>query len=137
MDMVPYASLLNQRIVIPASKGHYVAVERHFFTSCMEPLLETIHFDEEWYLQTYPDVRDAIATKIVPNAKVHYTRFGYSEHRMPYRILVDEAWYISEYPDIREAIAKQHFFSGQAHFDQDGFREGRFPYPNFKLELSA
>lgn len=137
MEMGTYASLLNQKIIIPSAKGNYIAVERHFFNNCLAPIIEKIRIDEKWYLQAHPDVREAIASGVVPNARVHYASFGFYEHRMPYRILVDEAWYLAEYPDVRAAIAKKHFESGQAHFEADGFREGRFPYSNFQLESGS
>jgi hypothetical protein len=108
--------------------------EEAFFSNCLIPLLEKVKVDENWYLEAYPDVRDAIASGVVPNVRAHYARFGFYEHRMPYRILVDEAWYLAEYADVRAAIAKKHFETGQAHFEADGFREGRFPYPNFQIE---
>jgi hypothetical protein len=98
-------------------------------------ILQKINVDEAWYIQAYPDVRDAIQKGIVPDAKSHYYRFGYFEHRMPYQIVVDEPWYQAQYPDVRAAIVGRHFASGQAHFDLLGFREGRFPYANFRLDL--
>ena len=137
MELATYASLLNQKIIIPSAKGNYVAVERHFLNECLTPMIEKIKIDEEWYLRIHPDVREAIANGVVPNARSHYTRFGFYESRTPYRIVVDETWYLTEYPDVRSAIAQRHFESGQAHFDADGFREGRFPYPNFRLDLAS
>jgi hypothetical protein len=137
MDLGTYAGLLNQRIIIPSPKGNYIAVERHFLNSCLSPLLAKVKIDEKWYLEAYPDVQEAIASGVVPNVPAHYARFGFYEHRMPYRILVDEAWYVAEYADVRAAIAQNHFESGQAHFEADGFREGRIPYPNFQMELAS
>jgi hypothetical protein len=137
MEIATYAGLLNQKIIIPSSKGAYQGVDRYFLASCLRPFLETIRFDEQWYLGTQPDVREAIDSGIVPNAKEHYVRFGFFEHRMPYHIEVEESWYLAEYPDVRTAIERESFESGQAHFDAQGFREGRVPYPHFKLELDA
>jgi hypothetical protein len=134
MEVSTYAGLLNQQIVVPSPDADYIRVEKHFFIDCMLPSLRDIKVDEPWYLQAYPDVQKAIRTGIVPDPKSHYCRYGFYEHRMPYRIIVDEPWYVAEYPDIRAAIASRQFASGQAHFDMDGFREGRMPYPNFRLE---
>ena len=133
MEVATYADLLNQKIVLLSPKGNYIAVEWHFFVNSLGPKLETIKVNEEWYLKTYPDVRAAIDAQIVVNARAHYIRFGYFEHRMPYPISVNESWYVAEYPDIREAISKKIFASGQMHFNLDGFREGRCPSPDFKL----
>jgi hypothetical protein len=108
-------------------------VDLYFFISCMLPLLQRIKVDEAWYLRAYPDVQEAIENGIVTDPQSHYCRFGFFEHRMPYRIAVDELWYLAQYPDVSGAIARQDFASGQAHFDLQGFREGRLPYPNFRL----
>jgi hypothetical protein len=135
MGIATYASLLQKKMVIPSLKGNYIAIEKHFLINCLTSYLERVKFDETWYLHTYPDVKEAIAARIVADPKEHYTHFGFYEHRQPYRIPVDEPWYLAQYQDVQVAIDKQHVPSGQAHFERDGFREGRFPYPNFKLEL--
>ena len=131
-----FASLVNQRIVVLSnSSDEYVALDWHFFTEILRPLIGRIRVDAEWYTMTYPNVRDAIGKRIVSNAKEHYERFGYFEHRIPYRIHVDEDWYLEQYPDVKDAIAKRLFPSGQAHFELNGYREGRIPYPNFELAV--
>jgi hypothetical protein len=135
MEIGSYAELINKQILIPEQPAGYIRVEAHFFVDCILRILQKINVDEAWYIQAYPDVRDAIQKGIVPDAKSHYYRFGYFEHRMPYQIVVDEPWYQAQYPDVRAAIVGRHFASGQAHFDLLGFREGRFPYANFRLDL--
>jgi len=99
----------------------------------MQPILAKIKVDDDWYLSRYPDVQLAIDNDMVPSATAHYTRHGYFENRMPYRIEVDPEWYLREYPDIRLAIQREEFTSAQDHFEKIGFAEGRFPYPNFTL----
>jgi hypothetical protein len=39
------------------------------------------HFDEEWYLHTYPDVLDALKLKTFTSGKDHYIKFGRKEGR--------------------------------------------------------
>jgi len=134
MEIGSYARLINQKILVPEQPAGYIQVEAHFFADCILGILQAINVDEAWYVQTYPDVREAMQKGIVPDAKSHYYRFGYFEHRMPYRIIVDDPWYQAQYPDVRAAIVDRHFASGQAHFDLLGFREGRFPYANFRLD---
>jgi hypothetical protein len=136
MEIATYAELINQKILAPEQPAGYVQVEAHFFKSCLLPILRKIKVDEAWYIRAYPDVRDAIQSGIVPDARAHYYRFGFYEHRMPYHIRVDEPWYLTQYPDVRVAIADRHFTSGQAHFELEGFREGRVPYANFRLDLA-
>jgi hypothetical protein len=128
-----FASLLNQKIVILSDSSDYIAVDQYFFNDCLRPLIGKIWLDEGWYLQKYPDVRQAIAKKIVKDAKDHFVRFGYFEHRLPYDIKVQEDWYLEQYPDIKNAIERKEIKSGQQHFEDVGFREGRIPHPNFGL----
>jgi hypothetical protein len=133
LKLPTFASLLNKKVVILASSSDYIAVDRYFFNECLRPLIDKIELDEQWYLQKYPDVKQAIAKKIVKSAKEHFVRFGYFEHRLPYRIDVEEDWYLEQYPDIKGAIEKRKFKSGQEHFEASGFREGRIPHPHFEL----
>lgn len=129
-----YASLGNQKLVVPSSKKPFVAVDEHFLQKLMEPLLARITVDEPWYLKQYPDVEAAILKGLVPDARTHYVRYGYYEHRLPYAIQVNESWYLTEYPDIQQAVDSKAFTSGQHHYETVGFREGRFPYPGFEFQ---
>ncbi len=133
---VTYAALINNKVTIISSTTPYFAVEQHFFYSLMEHYVSRIYVDARWYLETYPDIRDAISAGSQISAAEHFRRFGYYEHRMPYRITVDEPWYIEAYPDVKSGIDVRHFATAQAHFDMLGYKEGRFPYANFALRLS-
>ena len=135
LKLPTFASLLNQKILIQSKSSDYIAVDQYFFNNCLYPLISRIELDEQWYLQKYPDVRQAIAKKAVKDAKDHFVRFGYFEHRLPYRIEVKEEWYLEQYPDIKKAIDRRDFKSGQEHFETNGFREGRMPHPNFELAV--
>ena len=126
------ASLKNQGLVVPEGQTHF-RVERNFFIALMAKRLSAIKFDEAWYLNRYPDVKDAVKRGIVPLGREHYIQSGYYEHRAPVAIHVNEKWYLEAYPDVAEAIRAGVYKSGQAHFDLAGFREGRLPFPNFQL----
>jgi hypothetical protein len=130
---VTYAALTNNKITIISSTTPYFAVEQHFFYGLMERYLEEISVDEDWYLEAYPDIKDAIVAGAVSGAAEHFRRFGYYEHRMPYKIEVDEAWYTLSYPDVQLGIDAGHFASGQQHFITLGYKEGRIPFANFSL----
>ena len=39
--------------------------------------------DSDWYLSTYPDVRDAVSAGQYRDALEHYLRYGMAEGRMP------------------------------------------------------
>jgi hypothetical protein len=128
-----FASLLNQKIIIISESSDYVAVDEFFFNDSLRPLIDRILLDEQWYIKKYPDVKSAIAKKMVKNAKDHFARFGYFEHRLPYYIEVEEDWYLEQYPDVKNGISEREFKSGQEHFEVSGFREGRIPHPHFEL----
>jgi len=133
-----YATLINRKLVVPSSRKPFVAVDEHFLAELLMPRLEKVQVDEQWYLETYPDVLDAIQRGVVPGAKAHYCQYGYFENRMPHRILVDEPWYLSEYPDVRDGVVDaKDFASGQEHFERLGYREGRFPYRGFELHAAG
>ena len=134
---VPYSSLLNNKLAIKSGSTPYYAVEQHFFHEVMANYLASIYVDTGWYLECYPDIRDAVSAGAVAGAEDHYRRFGYFEHRLPYRIEVDEPWYLDSYQDVKSGVDLGHFASGQAHFDMLGYREGRLPFANFSLRLKT
>ena len=128
-----YAALMNLKKVIPSASAGYFAVENHMFNDLMGLFLRNVFVDQSWYLEKNPDIREAIENKAVLDARDHFIRFGFYEHRAPYPIEVDESWYTSSYPDVSEAIANKVFPSAQHHFDLVGYREGRLPFENFAL----
>jgi hypothetical protein len=131
-----YATLLNQKIIVPSQKTSYIAVERSHLIAFLAPLIGRILVDEDWYFARYPDVRDAVKRGEVGSAAAHYARSGYYEHRLPYDIEVDEAWYLSQYEDVRQAVDDGAFESGARHFHELGFAEGRLPFSHFALRLA-
>ena len=136
LRLASFATLVNQKLVVRSDSSEYVALDWHFFTRSLGPLISRVRLDPDWYLATYPDVKGAIAENIVADAGDHYRRYGYFEHRIPYRIKVEEKWYLEQYPDVKEAIAQRTCWSGQEHFELNGYREGRIPYPNFELAVT-
>src|SRR5579859_2054845 len=130
MPMNTFATLINQKVVVPSSRTNYVAVERNHLVDFMKPMLKSIYVDAEWYLHANPDVAQAMSDSLVTTAVDHYVTFGYYEHRMPYPIEVDATWYLAQYADVEEAVAKGEFSSAQEHFYLVGYKEGRLPYPN-------
>ena len=131
--IVSFATLINKKIVIPSSSTSYLAVDQHFFFELFANVLKNAYVDEIWYMERYPDIRDASERGVVLGARQHYVQFGFYEHRIPYKIDVDEAWYLEAYPDVKAAIGDRHYASGQEHFERAGYREGRLPHPNFAL----
>lgn len=133
LKLPPFGTLSSLGLVKLSGGEIDISVDRHFFFDIMMLYVKKIEFDEEFYLNTYPDIRRSVESGLVSSARDHYVRFGYYEHRFPHAIRVDEDWYLENYADVRNAIARRDFVSCQDHFAQAGFREGRLPYPNFSL----
>src|SRR5690242_17309963 len=63
-----YRPVSNQKILVPGQQASHVQVEAHFLISCMLPVLRQVKVDDEWYIQAYPDVQQAIQKGIVLDA---------------------------------------------------------------------
>lgn len=90
-------------------------------------------FDEAYYLDNNPDVRDALennpdAQKAGLSPLVHYLRHGGLEGRSPHP-LFDGKYYLDNNPDVRESGANP-----LTHFLQVGGLEGRSPHPLFDAQ---
>ena len=131
-----FATMVNQKILIPSQRTNYVAVQREHLVEFLKPQVNRIAFDEAWYLALNPDIGVAIEGGAIASAHAHYVNAGYYEGRQPYEIKVNERWYLDQYDDIRGAVASGLFTSGQDHFNQAGYREGRLPYPGFALRMA-
>jgi len=136
MTVASFATLINQKVLMPSPRTQYVAVEKDHLVHFLKPTLQLIFVDSEWYLRANPDIAQAIDSGAVANAADHYVTYGYYEHRMPYEIKVDEAWYLGQYADVSEAVAKGVFGSAREHYYSVGFREGRLPHANFALRTA-
>jgi hypothetical protein len=80
-------------------------------------------FDELYYLENYPDVRNSDLTPLE-----HFLGFGYLENRRP-NFYFEPLWYISNNEDVRS--------NGNhplLHYIQWGDKEGRRPGPYFNCE---
>src|SRR3546814_15137122 len=88
--------------------------ERHDLRAQLEAIRSSRWFDAAWYLDAYPDVRDAGM-----DPAGHYIEFGWKEARNP-GPLFDTAWYLRAYPDIAASGLNPLW-----HFVQYGSKEGR------------
>jgi hypothetical protein len=135
--MISFATLTNRGIVTVAGQGDQLCVDRDYFNACHRPLVAAILFDEDFYLDTYPDVAEALKAGGVGSAHEHYVTRGYYENRLPYAIGVDEDWYLEAYRDVHEAVQDGQFDSGQSHFERAGFAEGRLAFAHFSLRTAG
>jgi hypothetical protein len=137
MTVPTYATLINQKIVVPSARTHYVAVDKDHFVEYLRLTLDQVYVDSDWYVRCNPDIAFAITSRIFADAKQHYVTCGYYEHRIPYEISVDELWYLEHYEDVGEAVEKGLFSGAREHFYLVGYREGRLPHANFTLREVA
>jgi hypothetical protein len=117
----------------PASKARLAEIPEDRLRAMLKVVLGFVAVDEPWYLETNPDVAQAVKTGNAASARAHYANAGYYENRWPYRINVDESWYLAEYPDVKTAIARGNVESCQDHFNRYGFLEGRLPSKGWSL----
>jgi len=78
-------------------------------------------FDEQWYIQEYPDVAETSRSPIE-----HYLEEGYLRGYQP-NPFFDSHWYLSQYEDVRRAGVNPLL-----HYIEFGAREGRDPGPGFQ-----
>lgn len=79
-------------------------------------------FDESFYREVYPDIRDAIAAGHLPNGRTHYDRVGYDEGRSGFAL--DRAWYCRNYPIAALEIAQNEFTDADQHWLEMGQARG-------------
>lgn len=84
-------------------------------------------FDEQLYLQLYPDVAAAVKAGFFGSGRHHYYEFGRHEGRTRY---FDGGYYLRQNPDVDTAVQAGFFQSGLEHFLQYGHKEGRQAAPN-------
>lgn len=89
-------------------------------------ILASEFFDSDWYLQTYPDVKEA---GIHPAE--HYLKYGGKEGRMPGPLFLGDL-YLERYPDVAEAE-----INPLLHFVKFGVEEGREASPKLLQNLSG
>ncbi|MCX6973420.1 MAG: hypothetical protein NTZ94_03800 [Verrucomicrobia bacterium] len=91
------------------------------------------HYDETYYLNSNPDVQDAVRRGEITSGSDHYFITGYFEGRTPFKIIIDEKYYLKQNSDVADAMRRGIVRSAQEHFDVIGFKEARLPYPDFSL----
>lgn len=92
------------------------------------------YFDAPWYLETYPQVRDAIEAGDYGNALHHYLTNPTPEAFNP-SPWFDEAYYRRTSPDILPSVGAGGLRNGYEHFVLFGAHEGRSPAEGIDLAL--
>lgn len=81
-------------------------------------------FNEKFYLESYPDVKEAIERGEFTSGFHHYVLAGYLEGRT-FIAGFNERYYIEHNPDVKHAIEKGEFVSGLHHYLRYGLNESR------------
>jgi len=126
---LPPFDLIRRSVEISTVRGELrVSLSYDDFIKIIRLMISGIKVDEEWYLQEYGDIAQAIRDEQLMSAKQHFLDDGYFEGRRPFPMPVDERWYLEQYPDVAESVRKGIVGSVEQHFAEDGYREGRLPH---------
>lgn len=122
----PRCSVFSRSLRGVLSSGkptHEVSTElvRYLFALCVA----SSEFDEDDYLERYPDVVDAIAKGQVASAAAHFIVQGFQEGRS-YTLRCNEAEYLEGNSDIAHAHEGGTILDVRKHFEENGYTEGRF-----------
>lgn len=104
-----------------------VAISADMLKELITRALAGVDFDPDWYLETYPDIREAWEAGKIEDLKSHFINTGYFEGRLPNSRCFDENWYLNAYPDVREAITSGQVKTAFEHYCQNGQLEWRSP----------
>ncbi len=110
-----------------------IIVSEKTFREILNSALRSVEFDEAWYLEKNPDVKEAISKGSVKSGFDHFVHNGYFEGRLPRKVEFDESFYLKEYPDIASAVADKSIPSAEEHFFYVGRLEGRLPSSGFSI----
>lgn len=107
-------------------QGHTeLIVTREGMVQLIQKFLDDVEVDESWYLETYPDVSEAVAAGACLDALTHYRTFGYFEGRLPSLHGFNPLQYLDKNPDLKQPLGGKGPNALQDHFIQYGYREGR------------
>lgn len=87
-------------------------------------------FDAAYYLNTQPDVANALPAATYSQAIAHFVANGAAEGRDP-SPLFKTRYYLETYPQVRARLAAGDFASAIEHFLEVGIAEGLNPNPHF------
>lgn len=128
--MIPYSCLIDSLASVPDTLAGQARPAPHpLLTFLLTHYLQHQPFDEKTYLQTNPDVADALRAGTICSAKHHYVTQGYWEEREGAGPSFSEEWYLAQNPDVAAAVRRGDYPSGALHYQRYGRREGRCPNP--------
>ena len=103
-----------------------VAVPAQLLRELLSLVASALPFDLDFYLTTYPDIRQAHEAGRIADPRKHFIDEGYIEGRFGSKPKVDEEFYKNTYPDVKSAIASGVVESAVNHYLRAGAFEARF-----------
>lgn len=100
-----------------ATKGHKIKPIENF-----KEIISV--FDEQFYLEKYNDIKQAVKNGVVHSGLIHFLKVGRFENRLISRLKFDEWFYILFNPGVEELI-KESNETAYDHFIKFGFAENR------------
>jgi hypothetical protein len=129
MSYIAPFSVIKQSFDFKSTKAGLMATATYEdLVKMIQKFLCSVDFDEAWYLETYPDIADAVRDGRVESARQHFIENGYFEGRLPAPPRIDEKWYLENYPDVAVAVESGVVVSAERHFQDTGYFEGRLPH---------
>ena len=129
LKYLPPFDALKSHLTISNVKGELmVSCSYENLVKLLRQVIIGVEVDEQWYLERYPDIAEAISQGVVRSPRVHFVNDGYFEGRLPFPIVVDERYYLAENTGVAEYVRKGMLESGQQHFEENGYTEGRLPF---------
>jgi len=107
--------------------GGNISIPTPVFKELMAYYVKNGYFDERWYVETNPDVDNAIKNGKITDGLEHFVSAGYYEGRSPGLCYVDREWYEQHYRDVALATRKGRVIDSAEHFHHTGYNEGRAP----------
>ncbi|CAI3946067.1 glycosyltransferase [Commensalibacter communis] len=131
-----YALQQDNQELISVAGGSYQHFSRNLTSNIGKTRLSWF-FDEEWYVNTYPDVQNSIKRHEYSCGLHHYLSNPTPLEFSPSADF-SESFYRQHYNDVASSVGVGHpLRNGYMHFIFHGYKEGRRPNENFELDQLA
>lgn len=131
--ILPHIEVLTKLLKIENwdSQDESIVISRSGLIDFLRHLANESNFDEYFYLETYPDVREAVNSGKFVSGLDHYQSFGFLEGRIPSMVSFNHKEYLRIYEDVAEYASNTRNKKKAAveHFVKFGFAEGRGVLP--------
>lgn len=127
---VPHVDVLLKAMRIGRERlnsNSKIAIDSQLLRMLLQLIVEGQPFSSKFYLETYPDIKEANAKGGIPNLRRHMVEQGYLEGRLGSQPQVNEAFYLALYPDVGDAIQRGEIANATEHYIRAGSAEGRTP----------